>query len=85
MNGQAQPPVVGVIGGSGIYEIDGLTDVQWVGVESSFGAPSDELCIGALDGQKTTRKKRPTTPVKGRLAGEFQTSPTYIDAKPITR
>ncbi len=52
MNEQAQTPVVGVIGGSGIYEIDGLTGVQWIAVESSFGAPSDELCIGALDGQK---------------------------------
>ena len=52
MNNQARTPVVGVIGGSGIYEIDGLTGVQWVAVESPFGAPSDELCIGELDGQK---------------------------------
>ncbi|MHA1538449.1 MAG: S-methyl-5'-thioadenosine phosphorylase [Alphaproteobacteria bacterium] len=52
MNEQAKQPVVGVIGGSGIYEIDGLSNVQWVAVESPFGAPSDELCIGELDGQK---------------------------------
>ena len=52
MNEQARTPVVGVIGGSGIYEIDGLTSVQWVAVESPFGAPSDELCIGELDGRK---------------------------------
>jgi len=45
-------PVVGVIGGSGIYEIDGLSNVQWIAVDSPFGAPSDELCVGELDGQK---------------------------------
>jgi len=46
------PPVIGVIGGSGIYEIDGLENTQWKAVESSFGAPSDELLFGELNGQK---------------------------------
>ena len=46
------PPVIGVIGGSGLYEIDGLSDTQWVKVSSPFGEPSDELLIGALDGLK---------------------------------
>ncbi len=45
------PPVIGVIGGSGIYEIDGLTDTRWEAVASPFGAPSDELLFGNLDGQ----------------------------------
>ncbi|MBN2751945.1 MAG: S-methyl-5'-thioadenosine phosphorylase [Rhodospirillaceae bacterium] len=45
-------PVLGVIGGSGVYDIDGLTDKQWVKVETPFGAPSDELLFGTLDGQK---------------------------------
>jgi 5'-methylthioadenosine phosphorylase len=46
------PPVIGVIGGSGIYEIDGLTDTQWISVETPFGAPSDQVLVGKLDGRK---------------------------------
>lgn len=46
------PPVLGVIGGSGVYDIDGLTDTAWVKVDSPFGEPSDELLTGVLDGQK---------------------------------
>ncbi len=45
------PPVLGIIGGSGVYEIDGLTNTQWRRVDSPFGAPSDELLFGELDGQ----------------------------------
>jgi 5'-methylthioadenosine phosphorylase len=44
-------PVIGVIGGSGLYQIDGLTDVSWRKVSSPFGEPSDELCFGTLEGQ----------------------------------
>jgi 5'-methylthioadenosine phosphorylase len=43
--------VIGVIGGSGLYRIDGLADVEWRRVESPFGAVSDEFCFGKLDGQ----------------------------------
>jgi 5'-methylthioadenosine phosphorylase len=45
-------PVLGVIGGSGVYEIDGLQNKQWKKVSSSFGEPSDELLFGDLNGQK---------------------------------
>jgi 5'-methylthioadenosine phosphorylase len=44
-------PVIGIIGGSGLYEIDGLADVAWRRVDSPFGATSDEFCFGTLDGQ----------------------------------
>jgi 5'-methylthioadenosine phosphorylase len=44
-------PVIGVIGGSGIYEIDGLEKKQWRRVESPFGEASDELLFGELEGQ----------------------------------
>ena len=44
------PPVIGIIGGSGLYEIDGLADVTWRRVESPFGATSDEFCFGTLGG-----------------------------------
>ena len=46
------PPVIGVIGGSGVYEIDGLTNTEWRQVVSPFGMPSDELLFGELDGQQ---------------------------------
>ena len=45
------PPVIGVIGGSGVYNIDGLADTRWEKISSSFGEPSDELLFGELDGQ----------------------------------
>ena len=44
------PPVIGVIGGSGVYEIDGLTNTRWEKVFSPFGAPSDDVLMGELDG-----------------------------------
>jgi len=46
------PPVIGIIGGSGIYEIEGLKNAQWRKMRSSFGAPSDALLFGELDGQR---------------------------------
>jgi 5'-methylthioadenosine phosphorylase len=44
-------PVIGVIGGSGIYDIKGLSNTRWVRVSSPFGEPSDELLFGDLEGQ----------------------------------
>lgn len=44
-------PVIGIIGGSGVYDIDGLENKEWRRVESSFGEPSDELLFGTLNGQ----------------------------------
>jgi 5'-methylthioadenosine phosphorylase len=40
--------IVGVIGGSGLYDIEGLTDVKHVRVETPFGDPSDEYTTGTL-------------------------------------
>jgi 5'-methylthioadenosine phosphorylase len=44
--------VLGIIGGSGVYDIDGLDSKRWQKVESPFGAPSDQLLFGELDGQQ---------------------------------
>ncbi len=41
---------IGIIGGSGVYDIAGLENKRWKKVESSFGAPSDELLFGELNG-----------------------------------
>jgi 5'-methylthioadenosine phosphorylase len=43
-------PVIGVLGGSGVYEIDGLTNTRWEKITSPFGSPSDELLFGELEG-----------------------------------
>ena len=43
--------MLAVIGGSGVYNIEGLTKTRWVKVDSPFGTPSDELLLGELDGQ----------------------------------
>src|ERR1700749_940564 len=44
-------PVIGIIGGSGLYQIDGLTDIEWRWVESPLGATPDEFCFGTLGGR----------------------------------
>jgi 5'-methylthioadenosine phosphorylase len=43
-------PAIGVIGGSGLYAMAGVTDLVEVSVETPFGAPSDALLIGRVDG-----------------------------------
>jgi 5'-methylthioadenosine phosphorylase len=43
--------MLGILGGSGVYNIEGLANTRWVKAESSFGQPSDEVLIGELDGQ----------------------------------
>ena len=43
--------MIGIIGGSGLYHLEGLTDVHWKTIASPFGQPSDELLFGKLDGQ----------------------------------
>ena len=50
MNGMSAP-VLGVIGGSGVYDIEGLANKRWLRVQSPFGEASDELLFGDLDGQ----------------------------------
>jgi 5'-methylthioadenosine phosphorylase len=51
MQPHSQPKRLGIIGGSGIYDIDGLENSAWVKVSSPFGEPSDEILTGDLSGQ----------------------------------
>lgn len=44
--------IVGVIGGSGLYEMEGLEEIQTVSVTTPFGDPSDAFIIGHLEGVK---------------------------------
>lgn len=41
---------IGIIGGSGLYKMEGLTDVREISVETPFGHPSDNFILGTLDG-----------------------------------
>jgi 5'-methylthioadenosine phosphorylase len=62
--------VLGIIGGSGIYDIEGLTNARWTRVETPWGQPSDELLFGELDGQRLV-----FLPRHGR---GHKVSPTYV-------
>nr|WP_189640565.1 S-methyl-5'-thioadenosine phosphorylase [Amylibacter ulvae] len=44
--------MIGVIGGSGVYDIDGLENSQWIQIDSPFGTPSDDILFGQLNGVK---------------------------------
>ena len=52
MTNRNEFPVLGVIGGSGVYDIAGLSNTHWERVFSPFGETSDELLFGELNGQK---------------------------------
>jgi 5'-methylthioadenosine phosphorylase len=43
---------IGIIGGSGLYEMEGFSDIRQVEIETPFGSPSDELVVGALEGRR---------------------------------
>jgi 5'-methylthioadenosine phosphorylase len=43
---------IGVIGGSGLYKMEGLNDVEEVTLSTPFGPPSDNYIIGTLEGQR---------------------------------
>jgi len=43
---------IGVIGGSGLYQMEGLTDIQEMKVSTPFGEPSDAITVGTLSGER---------------------------------
>jgi len=45
-------PLVGIIGGSGLYEVEGLEEKRWQRLHTPWGAPSDGLLFGRLDGHR---------------------------------
>ena len=47
-----EPVRIGVIGGSGVYEIESLEDVQEIWLDTPFGQPSDAFIVGTLAGQQ---------------------------------
>lgn len=47
-----QQAEIGIIGGSGLYSMPGLSDVHEIALETPFGAPSDPFVLGTLEGRK---------------------------------
>ena len=45
-------PMLGVIGGSGLYDIEGLENVKWKEVASPWGSPSDSILLGEIEGNR---------------------------------
>jgi 5'-methylthioadenosine phosphorylase len=50
MNGHGMNSMIGIIGGSGVYQIDGVEGGSWVKVKTPWGRPSDEVFVGRLGG-----------------------------------
>ena len=43
---------IGIIGGSGLYDLEGLVDQKWTRVKTPFGEPSDEILTGVVEGRE---------------------------------
>ncbi len=43
---------IGIIGGTGLYEIEGLEQARWVSIDTPFGEPSDQLLLGRFKGRE---------------------------------
>lgn len=43
---------IGIIGGSGLYEMEGLKDIETVSIDTPFGKPSDSIVLGTLSGRR---------------------------------
>lgn len=44
--------VIGILGGSGLYDIDGLDNREWIDIDTPWGKPSDQILFAELDGIK---------------------------------
>ena len=49
---QTNPVTIAIIGGSGLYEMEGFTDVESVDIDTPFGRPSDAITLGTLEGAR---------------------------------
>ena len=47
-----EAPLLGIIGGSGLYRMDGLVDAEHVELDTPFGKPSDAYVVGRIDSQR---------------------------------
>ncbi len=52
MANSAHPPAIGVIGGSGLYEIEGVENTEELEIDTPFGKPSDSIICGDFSGRR---------------------------------
>src|ERR1700734_3676700 len=50
--GKNEPVTIGIVGGGGLYHMEGLTDTREVRVKTPFGDPSDAIVVGTLEGKR---------------------------------
>ena len=48
----SHPPAIGIIGGSGLYDIEGFSDREEIEIDTPFGAPSDKIIAGTFAGRR---------------------------------
>jgi len=70
--------ILGVIGGSGLYEIEGLRDRRWTRIDSPFGEPSDELLTGRMPAKDAGDVRLVFLPRHGR---GHRLPPSHINAR----
>src|ERR1700740_213339 len=51
-SGKGATATIGIIGGSGLYSMDGLADTREIRVKTPFGEPSDAIVVGTLEGKR---------------------------------
>ena len=59
--------ILGIIGGSGVYDIPGLENARWERVKSPWGEPSDELLCGTFNNVDLVFLLTPQRPVSHRI------------------
>ena len=78
-------PVIGIVGGSGLYDIDGLAEKVWRSVETPWGPPSDALRFGRLAGVSGVSLPRPCrglyTPMPSQLFEAVQELPQRVSGR----
>ena len=71
-----EPPAIGIIGGSGLYQIEELRDISELNIDTPFGPPSDMLIGGKISGRRFT-SYRDMAAVTGFCRTKSITEPTF--------
>ena len=68
---------IGIIGGTGLYNIEGFTNQKWLKVKTPFGPPSDEFLAGKLAGRDVVFLARATGAATGFCRANSIIAPTF--------
>ena len=75
---KSEPVAIGIIGGSGLYHMAGLTETRETRVKTPFGDPSDAIVIGTLEGRRVAFATGAAT---GSLPARSITAPTSAPSR----